>query len=81
MIFPKDARYTPIKRKLDALTVFKAFKGQKKLEMGKKIKYLRTDNGREFCSQEFDAFCSKKRHTMIESCCLHSTIIRSRANN
>lgn len=56
MIFPEDDRYTPIKRKLDAFPIFKAFKGQKKLEMGKKIKYLRTDNGREFCSKEFDAF-------------------------
>lgn len=60
MIFPEDDRYTPIKRKLDAFPIFKAFKGQKKLEMGKKIKYLRTDNGGEFCSKEFDAFCNQE---------------------
>ena len=35
-------------------SVFKAFKVERKLEIGKKIKCLRTDNGGEFCSQEFD---------------------------
>ena len=47
-----------IKRKLDVFLVFKTFKTQKKLEMGKKIKCLRTNNGKEFCSQEFPTFWS-----------------------
>ena len=48
----------PHQEKVGYFPVFKAFKAQRKLEIGKNIKCLRTDNGREFCSQEFDAFCS-----------------------
>ena len=29
-------------------------------QVGKKIKVLRTDNGLEFCSKEFDNFCKKE---------------------
>lgn len=40
--------------------VFKTFKQWKVLlenQTGKKIKRMRTDNGLEFCSSEFDEFC------------------------
>ena len=40
--------------------LFKTFKAQRELKMGKKIKCLKTNNGEEFYKQNFDAFCSKK---------------------
>jgi hypothetical protein len=47
----------PIRRKADVLVVFKTFKAQVELESEKKIKCLRTDNGGEYTSDEFDNFC------------------------
>ena len=47
----------PIKRKADVFSIFKAFKGRVELEFGKKIKCLRTNNGGEYTSDEFDNFC------------------------
>ena len=37
--------------------MFKEYKAQVELESGKKIKCLRTDNGREYTDGEFLAFC------------------------
>jgi transposase InsO family protein len=47
----------PIRRKVDVLAVFKTFKARVELESEKKIKCLRTDNGGEYTSDEFDNFC------------------------
>jgi hypothetical protein len=47
----------PIRRKADVLAVFKTFKARVELESEKKIKCLRTDNGGEYTSDEFDNFC------------------------
>jgi transposase InsO family protein len=44
----------PIRRKADVIAVFKTFKALVELESGKKIKCLRTDNGGEYTSDEFD---------------------------
>ncbi|KAK0592765.1 hypothetical protein LWI29_024958 [Acer saccharum] len=49
----------PIKRKSDVFEVFKAFKARVELDSGKKIKCLRTDNGREYTDGEFLAFCKQ----------------------
>lgn len=38
---------------------FKAFKALVENEIGLKIKCLRSDNGEEFTSDEFDEFCKK----------------------
>jgi transposase InsO family protein len=46
-----------IRRKADVLAVFKTFKARVELEYEKKIKCLRTDNGGEYTSDEFDNFC------------------------
>lgn len=43
-----------VKKKSDALDCFKKLKALIEKQMGKSIKCLRTDNGREFCSKEFD---------------------------
>ncbi|KAK0602044.1 hypothetical protein LWI29_029846 [Acer saccharum] len=50
----------PIKRKSDVFEVFKAFKARVELNSGKKIKCLRTDNGREYTDGEFLAFCKQE---------------------
>ena len=50
----------PIKRKSDVFEVFKAFKARVELDSGKKIKCLRTDNGREYTDGEFLAFCKQE---------------------
>jgi transposase InsO family protein len=46
----------PIRRKTYVLAVFKTFKARVELEYEKKIKCLRTDNKREYTSDEFDNF-------------------------
>ena len=47
----------PIRRKTDVLAVFKTFKARVELESENKIKCLRTDNRREYTSDEFDNLC------------------------
>ncbi|XP_073148775.1 retrovirus-related Pol polyprotein from transposon TNT 1-94 isoform X1 [Henckelia pumila] len=47
----------PIKKKSNVFEVFKVFKARVELDSDKKIKCLRTDNGGEYTSDEFDAFC------------------------
>lgn len=49
----------PIKNKSDVL-VFKTFKARVELESEKKIKCLRSDNGGEYTSDEFDRFCQQE---------------------
>jgi len=57
-----------IRRKADVPAVFKTFKARVELESEKKIKCLRTDNGGEYTSDEFDNFCQhegiKRQFTM-----------------
>uniref|UniRef100_A0A2N9GLP2 Gag-Pol polyprotein n=1 Tax=Fagus sylvatica TaxID=28930 RepID=A0A2N9GLP2_FAGSY len=50
----------PIKNKADVFPVFKIFKARVELESEKKIKCLRTDNGGEYTSVEFDSFCQQE---------------------
>ena len=50
----------PIKRKVDMFSIFKSFKVRVELESRKKIKCLRTNNGGEYTSEEFDNFCQQE---------------------
>ena len=50
----------PIKKKSNVFSVFKEYKTRVELESGKKIKYLRTDNGGEYTDGEFLAFCKQE---------------------
>ncbi|KAE8665697.1 Esterase/lipase/thioesterase family protein isoform 2 [Hibiscus syriacus] len=50
----------PIKKKSDVFSTFKNFKERVELDSGNKIKCFRTDNGREYTSEEFDDFCRKE---------------------
>ncbi|KAI3790253.1 hypothetical protein L2E82_03169 [Cichorium intybus] len=46
-----------LKLKSEAFSTFKEWKVMVENQTGKKIKKLRTDNGMEFCSNEFNSYC------------------------
>ena len=57
-----------LKQKSEVFKVFKQWKALVENQMGMKIKRLRTDNGMEFCSSEFDEFCRDEgiaRHRIV----------------
>ena len=57
-----------LKRKADVLNVFKQFKVMVEKRTGKSIKCLRTDNGGEFTSVEFEQYCKDEgivRHKTV----------------
>lgn len=49
-----------IKRKNEVLKAFKEFKAHAENLCGEKIKFLQSDNGREFCNGEFDAYLQRE---------------------
>ena len=57
-----------LKHKSDVFTAFKKWKVMVETQTERKVKILRTDNGMEFCSNEFDEFCSNdgmvRHHTI-----------------
>jgi len=58
----------PIKKKSDVFAIFKEFKAKLELELGKKIKCLRTDNGGEYIDGDFQTFCRQagiQRHFTV----------------
>eukprot|EP00253_Pinus_taeda_P030595 PITA_30595 len=48
-----------LKKKFEIFDRFKEFKALVENQTEKKIKVLKTDNGGEFCSKEFEEFCKK----------------------
>jgi hypothetical protein len=57
-----------LKHKHEAFDAFKAWKVMVEKQIERKVKVLRTDNGMEFCSNEFKFFCKKEgivRHHTI----------------
>ena len=48
-----------LRKKSEVFDKFKEFKALVENQTEKKIKVLRTDNGGEFCSKEFEEFCKK----------------------
>eukprot|EP00253_Pinus_taeda_P007075 PITA_07075 len=48
-----------IKNKYDVFDTFKKWKALVEIKTGKKLKCLRLDNGGEYCSKEFDRYCSE----------------------
>jgi transposase InsO family protein len=57
-----------MKHKSEAFKNFRQWKTLVENQTGKKIKRLRTDNGLEFCSSEFDVFCKDEgiaRHRTV----------------
>uniref|UniRef100_A0ACD5VA56 Uncharacterized protein n=1 Tax=Avena sativa TaxID=4498 RepID=A0ACD5VA56_AVESA len=57
-----------LKHKSDVFDAFKKWKVMVEKQTEKKVKVLRTDNGMEFCSNEFEEFCSNdgmiRHHTI-----------------
>ena len=49
-----------ISHKSDALECFKKFMNLVENQLDRKIKALRTDRGREYLSEEFNALCDEK---------------------
>ena len=47
-----------IRQKSDVFDTFKKWKALAENETGKRLKCLRSDNGGEYCSKEFDSYCS-----------------------
>ena len=47
------------RNKSNVFDSFKKWKYLVEIETGKKLKCLRSDNGGEYCSKEFDRYCSK----------------------
>jgi transposase InsO family protein len=57
-----------LKHKYDAFDAFKSWKIMIEKQIERKVKVLRTDNGIEFCSNQFKSFCRKEgivRHHTI----------------
>jgi transposase InsO family protein len=57
-----------LKHKFDIFAAFKKWKVMVETQTERKVKILRTDNGMEFCLNEFDEFCSNdgmvRHHTI-----------------
>ncbi|KAH9648407.1 hypothetical protein KPL70_025572 [Citrus sinensis] len=59
-----------LKHKSEALDKFKEWITLVENQIGRKVKRLRTDNGLEYCSNEFDEFCKRlgiARHKTVRS--------------
>ncbi|KAG8498939.1 hypothetical protein CXB51_005359 [Gossypium anomalum] len=57
-----------LKQKSDVFSAFKSWKIMIEKQTGKQIKYLHTDNGLEFCSDEFNRLCKSEgivRHLTV----------------
>ena len=66
--FSRKVWVSMLKRKSDVFDKFQIFKNFVENQKGLKIKCLRTDNGGEFCSAEFNNFCRDhgiKRHLTV----------------
>ena len=48
-----------IQNKYDVFDIFKKWKALVEIKTKKKLKCLRSDNGGEYCSKEFDRYCSE----------------------
>ena len=58
-----------MKHKSDMFNIFKKWKAWVEKQTGKKIKYLRTNNGLEYRDKEFIRFCELKgitRHFIVK---------------
>ena len=49
-----------LKHKIDVLSTFKDWKTMIEKQTGRQVKFLHTNNGLEFCSDEFNTLCKKE---------------------
>ena len=64
-----------LKSKDQAFSTFRDWKTMVETQTGRKVKRLRTDNGLEYCSTEFDSFC--KQHGIVR----HKTTVGTPQQN
>jgi transposase InsO family protein len=57
--FTKRVHVYFLKDKLSVLDVFKDYKCKVENELERKIKTIRSDNGKEYCNKEFESFLSR----------------------
>jgi len=71
-----------LKNKSDVFFVFKRWKTEVKNQTGLKVKSLKSDNGREYDSQEFQDFCSEHEIRMIKTILgtLEQNVVAERMN-
>ena len=62
-----------LKKKAIVFNVFKQFKAMVEKRTGKSIKCLRTNNGGEFTSLEFEQCCKDEGIVRHKNCCLYSS--------
>uniref|UniRef100_W8AQ86 Retrovirus-related Pol polyprotein from transposon TNT 1-94 n=1 Tax=Ceratitis capitata TaxID=7213 RepID=W8AQ86_CERCA len=79
------SRYTAvyfIKRKSEALNMFKLFTASAEKQTGRKIKSVRSDNGREFVNSEFEKYLSERgiRHQTTVAYSPQQNGVAERAN-
>ena len=55
--YSRRPRVYPVKKKSDVFPIFKDFKARVELELEKRIKCLRTNNGGEYIDCDFIKFC------------------------
>lgn len=55
-----------LSKKSEVFSKFKIFKALAENKIGHKIKCLQTNNGGEFCSHEFDNFCTDNGIRLIK---------------
>ena len=55
-----------IKNKSDVFDIFQKWKALVENESGKKLKCLKSDNGGEYCSSDFDNYCARNRIRRIK---------------
>ncbi|KAG8475586.1 hypothetical protein CXB51_032459 [Gossypium anomalum] len=66
-----------LEQKSDVFSAFKSWKIMIEKQTGKQIKYLRTDNSLEFCSDEFNRLCKSEgivRHLTIFGCLAYAHV-------
>ena len=58
-----------LRKNSDVFSRFKVWKAEVEKEQGRSVKSLRSDNGGEFTSREFQSFCEEckiKRHFLVK---------------
>ena len=60
-----------LKQKSDVFSTFKDWKTMVEKQTGRQVKCLRTDNGLEFCFDEFNTLSKKER--IVRHCTVHHT--------
>ena len=64
-----------IRKKSDVFDTFKKWKALVENETGERLKCLRSDNGGEYCSKEFDSYCS--HNGICKEKTVHPTLLQT----